>query len=56
MYVHLSTHVPPISLVLTFAVRQEIDELIDDWAPEPLVTEQTSIEIAEAERVPVIVG
>jgi serine palmitoyltransferase len=36
--------------------EDEIDELVDDWVPEPLVPEQTSIEIAEAERVPVIVG
>jgi len=36
--------------------EDEIDELVDDWVPEPLVPEQTPIEIAEAERVPVIVG
>jgi serine palmitoyltransferase len=42
--------------MLTWRTGQEIDELVDDWVPEPLVPEQTPIEIAEAERVPVIVG
>ncbi|PNY30024.1 Serine palmitoyltransferase 1, partial [Tolypocladium capitatum] len=36
--------------------EDEIDELIDDWAPEPLVAEQTPLEEAESERLPVIVG
>lgn len=36
--------------------RQEIDELIDDWAPEPLVAEPTPLEEAESEKLPVIVG
>lgn len=35
---------------------QEIDELIDDWVPEPLVSEQTPAEAIETERIPVIVG
>lgn len=35
---------------------QEIDELIDDWAPEPLVAGQTPLEEAESEKLPVIVG
>lgn len=35
---------------------QEIDELIDDWVPEPLVSEQTPAESIETERIPVIVG
>lgn len=35
---------------------QEIDELVDDWAPEPLVADQTPLEIADSERIPVIVG
>lgn len=34
----------------------EIDELIDDWAPEPLVAEQTPTEALEKERIPIIVG
>ncbi|KAH7122871.1 pyridoxal phosphate-dependent transferase [Dactylonectria macrodidyma] len=36
--------------------EDEIDELIDEWTPEPLVSEQTSFEIAESERLPVVVG
>jgi serine palmitoyltransferase len=35
---------------------QEIDELVNDWAPEPLVSEQSAVEIAEAEKLPVIIG
>jgi serine palmitoyltransferase len=37
-------------------VSQEIDELIDEWQPEPLVVEQTAFEVAETERLPVLVG
>ncbi|KND90774.1 Serine palmitoyltransferase 1, partial [Tolypocladium ophioglossoides CBS 100239] len=36
--------------------EDEIDELIDDWAPEPLVAEQTLLEEAESEKLPVIAG
>jgi serine palmitoyltransferase len=36
--------------------EDEIEELIDDWVPEPLVSECTPAEEAELERVPVIVG
>ncbi|KID92564.1 serine palmitoyltransferase 1 [Metarhizium guizhouense ARSEF 977] len=36
--------------------EDEIDELIDDWAPEPLVAEQTVLEEAESDKLPVIVG
>ncbi|ODA77126.1 hypothetical protein RJ55_07644 [Drechmeria coniospora] len=36
--------------------EDEIDELIDDWVPEPLVAEQTALEEAEAERLPIISG
>ncbi|KAK0384238.1 hypothetical protein NLU13_8326 [Sarocladium strictum] len=36
--------------------EDEIDELVNDWTPEPLVAEQLPIEIAEAERLPVVVG
>lgn len=35
---------------------QEIDELVDDWTPEPLVAPQTAFEEAENEKRPVIVG
>ncbi|TPX18133.1 uncharacterized protein E0L32_002642 [Thyridium curvatum] len=34
----------------------EIDELIDEWVPEPLVPPQTAMEELESERLPVIVG
>ncbi|KAK5993118.1 Serine palmitoyltransferase 1 [Cladobotryum mycophilum] len=36
--------------------EDEIEELVDDWAPEPLVAEQTPIEEIESEKLPVIVG
>lgn len=35
---------------------QEIDELVDDWTPEPLVAPQTGFEEAENEKRPVIIG
>jgi serine palmitoyltransferase len=35
---------------------QEIDELVEDWTPEPLVPPQTAAEAAENEKRPVIVG
>ncbi|KAM6478963.1 Gaa1-like protein [Trichoderma sp. SZMC 28011] len=34
----------------------EIEELIDEWTPEPLVADQTLIEEIENEKLPVIVG
>lgn len=34
----------------------EIDELVDEWVPEPLVAPQTALEEAEAERLPVLLG
>ena len=37
-------------------MSQEIDELVNDWTPEPLVAEQLPVEAAEAERLPVVVG
>jgi hypothetical protein len=37
-------------------IDQEIDELVEDWTPEPLVAPQTSFEEAENEKHPVIVG
>lgn len=36
--------------------RQEIDELVDEWTPEPLVAPQTTLEEMEMERGPVLVG
>ena len=44
--------------VLTFClcVQKEIDELVEDWTPEPLVAAQTPFEEAENEKRPVIVG
>lgn len=36
--------------------EDEIEELIDEWTPEPLVAEQTSFEVAESERLPILVG
>ncbi|CAM6001530.1 unnamed protein product [Sphagnum balticum] len=34
----------------------EIDDLVDEWTPEPLVAPQTPFEEADAEKLPVIVG
>jgi len=36
--------------------EQEIDELVQDWIPEPLAAPLTTLEELEAERQPVIVG
>lgn len=36
--------------------EDEIDELVRDWEPEPLVPAQTPIEKAESDSLPVIVG
>ena len=35
---------------------QEIDDLVDEWTPEPLVSKSTPFEEAELEKRPVIVG
>ena len=35
---------------------KEIDELVDDWTPEPLVAPQTPFEEVENEKRPIIVG
>jgi len=35
---------------------QEIDELVDEWQPEPLVTPITAEQIADLAKVPVIQG
>lgn len=36
--------------------QQEIEELVEDWTPEPLVSEETEFERVENEKRPVIVG
>ncbi|KAF7512680.1 hypothetical protein GJ744_000247 [Endocarpon pusillum] len=36
--------------------EEEVDELVEDWTPEPLVARVTSFEEAEIEKRPVIVG
>ncbi|MBE7180623.1 MAG: hypothetical protein INR71_05320 [Terriglobus roseus] len=36
--------------------EEEIDDLIEDWTPEPLVAPQTEWEMNENEKRPVIVG
>jgi len=37
-------------------IQQEIDDLVEDWTPEPLVAPQTPFEEAENDKRPVIVG
>ena len=36
--------------------QEEIEELVEDWTPEPLVSEETEFERVENEKRPVIVG
>ncbi|TQV98342.1 serine palmitoyltransferase 1 [Cordyceps javanica] len=36
--------------------EEEIEELVDDWTPEPLVAERTPLEDAENEKLPIIIG
>ena len=36
--------------------QEEIEELVEDWTPEPLVSEETDFEKIENEKRPVIVG
>ena len=36
--------------------KQEIDDLVEEWTPEPLVAPPTALEEAETEKIPVIVG
>lgn len=36
--------------------EDEIEELVDEWQPEPLVAKQTPLEELEMERLPIIVG
>lgn len=58
-FVKLSDEVPTQSAthnLPSLTIRQEIDELVDDWTPEPLVAPQTALEEAENEKRPVIVG
>jgi len=35
---------------------QEVDDLVNDWTPEPLVAPQSQFEQADLEKRPVIVG
>jgi hypothetical protein len=35
---------------------QEIDDLVEDWTPEPLVAPETPFEQAENEKRPTIIG
>jgi serine palmitoyltransferase len=35
---------------------QEIDDLVEDWTPEPLVAKPSAFEEADIEKRPVIVG
>lgn len=37
-------------------LRQEIDDLVDEWVPEPLARELTYSQQAELAAIPVIVG
>lgn len=36
--------------------EDEIEELVDEWQPEPLVATQTALEEMEMDKLPVIVG
>lgn len=45
--------VKPNQVVLT---DEEIDDLVEDWTPEPLVPRETKLEAEEVEKRPVIVG
>lgn len=58
-YVKLSEQVrahPVDRAVSATHACQEIDELVEDWTPEPLVTPSTAFEEAEIEKKPVIAG
>ena len=46
----------PTQLNLTDPPSQEIDELVDDWTPEPLVAPPTAVETFEEEHRPIIAG
>jgi hypothetical protein len=37
-------------------LKKEIDDLVEEWTPEPLVAPQTAFEEAENEKLPIIVG
>lgn len=37
-------------------LAQEIDDLVEEWTPDPLVPPTTAFEDAELEKRPVIVG
>ena len=44
------------TLLAALTFPQEIDELVNEWQPEPLVAPVTPLEEAENEKRPVIVG
>lgn len=46
----------PMVPITDYLWLQEIEELIDEWTPEPLVADQTLIEEIENEKLPIIVG
>jgi serine palmitoyltransferase len=37
-------------------MEQEIEELVEEWTPEPLVGARTADEQNEAEKLPIIAG
>ena len=57
-YVTLSEEACNLSsgTVQTLTRPKEVDELIEEWTPEPLVAPQTEFQQAENEKRPVIVG
>lgn len=42
--------------ITSHVILQEIDDLVEDWTPEPLVAPLSPFEEAESEKRPVIVG
>lgn len=46
----------PSDIGQSLTPSKEVDELVDEWTPEPLVAPQTPFEEAENEKRPVIVG
>lgn len=47
---------PSTTSLVTCANTQEIDELVDDWKPEPLISELTDLERRTLETVPTVYG
>ena len=46
----------PCAAVQLLTPLKEVDELVEEWTPEPLVAPQTAFEEAENQKRPVIVG